>query len=576
MPLNPNGKVDKPALPFPDTFQIAEAGKYKPKANGELNGKVLSSTETKMREIWRSIIPRIPSTVGVEENFFDLGGHSILATRLTLEIRRQFQVDVPLGLIFKEPTIEGLSREIDRIGFGGPDAKQNINSAPVKDDYSKDALILKDSLANSYPSAPDLKSMSKVSVFVTGVTGFLGSFILSDLFHRKGPNVHVFAHVRAADKKQGLQRIISACKAYGVWNQDWENKITVVTGDLGKERLGIQSEQWSVLENSVDSIIHNGAMVHWVYPYSKLRAANVESVMECLKLCEKGKPKSLVLISSTSVLDSDFYVQKAAKMVKEGAAGLSEEDDLSGSAKYLTTGYGQSKWTAEYLVREAGKRGLRGAVIRPSYIVGDSKTGSSNLDDYIIRLFKGCIQLGSSPSIKNTMNTVPVDHVARIVTAVMYNLKPTGVAVYQVDGSPRMRFDEILGLLPEYGYKVSETSYQSWVKALEDQVVESQSNALFPLLHFVSDDLPHNSMSPELDDSNTQASLTADSEITSEEWAHKQGITPEIIGLYLAYLVAVRYIEPPQKGAKLQIPTLELSDEVLDQLKAVGGRGQKK
>ena len=52
-----------------------------------------------------------------------------------------------------------------------------------------------------------------------------------------------------------------------------------------------------------------------------------------------------------------------------------ESDDLSGSRKGLGTGYGQSKWVSECLVREAGKRGLKGMIVRPGYVVGEATSG---------------------------------------------------------------------------------------------------------------------------------------------------------------------------------------------------------
>ena len=60
----------------------------------------------------------------------------------------------------------------------------------------------------------------------------------------------------------------------------------------------------------------------------------------------------------------------------EDGTGVSEADDLEGSRKGLGSDYGQSKRAAEYLVRQAGKRGLKGAIIRPGYVTGNPKAGS--------------------------------------------------------------------------------------------------------------------------------------------------------------------------------------------------------
>jgi L-aminoadipate-semialdehyde dehydrogenase len=54
--------------------------------------------------------------------------------------------------------------------------------------------------------------------------------------------------------------------------------------------------------------------------------------------------------------------------------GIPEDDDLEGAKINLKTGYGQSKWVSEKLLFEAGKRGLNGHIIRPGYVVGDSRT----------------------------------------------------------------------------------------------------------------------------------------------------------------------------------------------------------
>lgn len=89
----------------------------------------------------------------------------------------------------------------------------------------------------------------------------------------------------------------------------------------------------------------------------------------------EGKAKTFAFVSSTSVLDDDHYVALSDSILEKGGLGVPESDDLEGSSQYLGTGYGQSKWASEYIVREAGRRGLRGTIVRPGYITGDSTTG---------------------------------------------------------------------------------------------------------------------------------------------------------------------------------------------------------
>lgn len=54
--------------------------------------------------------------------------------------------------------------------------------------------------------------------------------------------------------------------------------------------------------------------------------------------------------------------------------GIPETDDLEGARTNLKTGYGQTKWVSEKILFEAGARGLRGHIVRPGFVVGDSVT----------------------------------------------------------------------------------------------------------------------------------------------------------------------------------------------------------
>jgi len=88
------------------------------------------------------------------------------------------------------------------------------------------------------------------------------------------------------------------------------------------------------------------------------------------------KQKFLVFVSSTSAIDTEHYVRlsDASSNAQDGRRGIPEDDDLEGARTGLKSGYGQSKWVSEKLLFEAGKKGLRGHIVRPGYVVGDSKT----------------------------------------------------------------------------------------------------------------------------------------------------------------------------------------------------------
>ncbi|KAJ2906931.1 hypothetical protein MKZ38_009794 [Zalerion maritima] len=563
-PLNPNGKKDKPALPFPDDALLAAA---RPTQAVEH-----TNTEEKVASIWGSLIPTIDErTLGPDDSFFDIGGHSILAQQMLFKLNQAWpELDIKMATVFRNPTLKELSSQIDaKLGKGGSVLQSG-------EDYAADAKALAATLPLSFPTfSQKLDRNSSITVFLTGATGFLGAYLLRDLLSRPAPKIKVIAHVRALTAEGALERVQRSCMAYGVWQDGWLERLSCVTGTLGHTRIGMHTDQWDRIANEVDVIVHNGAQVHWVLPYSNLKPANILGLVDILNICAAGKPKQLTFVSSTSVLDSDHYVKLSQESVRQGGTGVQEEDDMMGSATGLGTGYGQSKWVGEYLVREAGKRGLSGTVIRPGYITGHQKLGVTNTDDFLIRLAKGCIQQGSRPKIDNTINMVPVDQVARIVVATALNPPTQPLGVAQVTGHPRLKYPEYLGALESYGYKVPEVEYTQWKKDLADYAADEtkEAHALMALYHFATSDLPNDTIAPEMDDRNAAASLKADAAFTGEDRSAGAGVSEEIMGHYLAYLIGVGFLPPPPASGKRAIPAAQISDAQKEALLRVGGRG---
>ncbi|HEY0733742.1 MAG TPA: amino acid adenylation domain-containing protein [Herpetosiphonaceae bacterium] len=99
LPLTPNGKLDRKALPAPHQRRDDIEGTYVPPRD---------ELETQLVGIWESILDFRP--IGALDNFFDIGGHSILAVRLVAQIQQQFGQNLPLTTLFQGATIEHLAQ----------------------------------------------------------------------------------------------------------------------------------------------------------------------------------------------------------------------------------------------------------------------------------------------------------------------------------------------------------------------------------------------------------------------------------------------------------------------------------
>ena len=138
IPLTKNGKIDRDALPHPE-----EAERRRERVAPR------TDAESKLSAIWSELLGI--EELSVDDNFFDLGGHSLSAMQLVSRIRRSFDVELPLLSIFEAPTIEGLAARIS--AASGTTSGNNVppivpmdRSAIIPASFSQERLWLFDQL----------------------------------------------------------------------------------------------------------------------------------------------------------------------------------------------------------------------------------------------------------------------------------------------------------------------------------------------------------------------------------------------------------------------------------------------
>jgi len=121
IPMTPNGKIDRRALPKPQVADVAIAETYVAPR---------TPVEQQLTQIWSDLLGIHP--IGVTDNFFDVGGHSLLAVRLTSQIEKQFGVKLPLSTLLTAATIEQLAAVLE----------QETTSQPQEPTYYESMVLL--------------------------------------------------------------------------------------------------------------------------------------------------------------------------------------------------------------------------------------------------------------------------------------------------------------------------------------------------------------------------------------------------------------------------------------------------
>ncbi|KAL4151539.1 hypothetical protein PRNP1_008481 [Phytophthora ramorum] len=420
LPINSaSGKLDRKKMP-----SIEEAKKLRNESiDLSVDPKNLPQTETekKLASIWSDLLRlENDSVLHREASFFDVGGHSLLSTRLVSSIRDTFGVHLTLADILSSPELCAIASRIDQ--SLGQTSERNA-TAEVEKNEKKVVLPLEAVLdASIYPAATRKAGYSRYRVemvglpprnlFLTGATGFLGVHLLHALL--KHTTSVVFCLVRAADEDAAMDRIKKALKEFALLDEaqkfHLDDRVVPVPGNLAQPLLGLDADTFKMLATEIDAILHNGADVNLVKPYSSLKSVNVLGTQEVLRLAvtnglAKTRVKPVHYISTNGVFPSKLAAPK-----------FLETADLSELSDQLENGYAQSKWVAEQMCHEAAQRGLPVSILRPGNMAPSSLTGQWNASDFIFLLLKGCSHLGAVPARSDWyFDMTPVDYASRAI-----------------------------------------------------------------------------------------------------------------------------------------------------------------
>jgi len=330
-------------------------------------------------------------------------------------------------------------------------------------------------------------------VFLTGASGFVGSHLLAALL--RDTTACVVCHVRAEDEKAGelrLRRTLAQRQLGAVWD---DARIKVVTGDLGKPRLGLDDSAVQLVRDGCDAIYHCAAQVDFLHPYASLKPANVESVVTLLEWTAQGRAKSMHYVSTLAVIDQNN---------KEGT--VTEQSALA-SWSGLVDGYSQSKWVGDALAREAQARGMPVAIYRLGAVTGDHTHAICNADDLIWRVAHLYADLEAIPDMDLPLNLTPVDDVARAILGLAGQQASWG-QVFHLTSQEALRVRDIPPVFERLGMRLEPVGLEPWLQRAHARLATGQDRDLAAVLAIL-DRYDTSATPPQVSGAATHAQLEA-------------------------------------------------------------------
>ena len=389
MPLTDNGKVDRDRLQEILDAKLAEdavrlAGDA---PSADLPGQVLRAL--------RSVLHQPDLTAGA--HFMEAGGDSLQALSAVRLLTAECGVTVGIQDLYDHPTAERLTGLIEeRRHDGGAVETESVL-------MERDALV-----PGGEPILPADPGGPLATVLVTGATGFVGTRLVHELLTRT--DLAVRCLVRAADDAQATARVAGALAERGLWEPGFAGRLEGFAGDLARPRLGLEGRTWDHLARGCDLVLHNAAMVNFLFDYRAHRQVNVQATVELLRLAMAHRAVPFHYVSTLSAFENEA--------LRRGDR-LPERFDPSGT---LMPGYGysRSKWVAERYLAHARERGALVTVLRLGEVLPSEDNGRPNPAALTHLLMSAFFRLGVRPDTEIRTDYTPVDYAAaRLVAAVL-------------------------------------------------------------------------------------------------------------------------------------------------------------
>lgn len=316
--------------------------------------------------------------VGIEDNFFALGGSSLSAVEFAVALNIEQQ------LVYDHPFLGLLADAIDAMEKHGDNAEDLLVNDWIKE------------------TRGGKRTGYAQHVLLTGATGFLGAHVLLQLLQH---DVHV--HVLVRSKERFLRRA-------GYYFDDLPLAgVDVIIGDIEKPQFGLSDEGYAMLAKRIDTVIHTAANVHHAGDYSDLARTNVQGTQHVIDFC-RAADAVLNHVSTTSL-------HGAGTVIEDRKDASFDETTLYIGQHYVDNVYIHSKFEAERAVLKARKDGLCANIFRMGNLtwrIDDGRFQPNSDDNGFLHRVRAILKMGivNDNMDKYPMDLTAIDEAAEAVT----------------------------------------------------------------------------------------------------------------------------------------------------------------
>lgn len=413
-----------------------------------------------LKEIWKEQIG-IEQIIGDEEDFFEIGGNSLIGLDVLAIIEKKMGVRLNYQDIFEYPTISSLSHHIQEIKNKNSTAvtgeiKLQPSSMPGTDRHTRYEKLLK-----QIDQLDAVEEIKPARIMITGATGFLGIFIVKELLEKTGAKI--LCLVRASSDEEANERFMNVFLHYFPDDQVLvKERVHVIRGDVTLENLGLNMESLELFDG-IDSIYHLAANVAHFGKYSVSDKINNKGTRLIFDWAKKIGAKQFNHFSTLAVIGSNIPGLEVFDF---------HEFDLNVGQEFGSQIYSRSKFLAEEHILENGTDGIEYNIFRTGSISGATGTGffQKNIDKNNTYLaFKTIATLGFFPKefLSQTTEMLPVDIVASAIADLSLH-RNNLLKVYHLFNTNPYTFAEVINAMNLEGIRIKTIPLSEFQQAVSN------------------------------------------------------------------------------------------------------------